>query len=293
MYLTGRRGVIFLIEVRHLKKSYGNKEALKGIDFRVEAGEVFGLLGPNGAGKTTTIKILTGQIQPSSGEARVLGKDAMKQKEEIKLHMGIVPEKANLYERLTVRQNLELFCRLYGCDLGQVDSYLEKVHLMNEKNSPVKKLSKGMKQRVLLIRSMLHQPKLLFLDEPTSGLDPASAEQIHKLLLELNQKGMTILLTSHNMEEVEKLCDRVAFLDEGTIKAMGTIEELKLKYASRKMRVWIEGENGIEEKLMDMDGRESAACMEEWIRQGKLRSIHSCEPTLADIFVKITGREIV
>lgn len=282
-----------MIEVRHLKKSYGNKEALKGIDFRVEAGEVFGLLGPNGAGKTTTIKILTGQIQPSSGEARVLGKDAMKQKEEIKLHMGIVPEKANLYERLTVRQNLELFCRLYGCDLGQVDSYLEKVHLMNEKNSPVKKLSKGMKQRVLLIRSMLHQPKLLFLDEPTSGLDPASAEQIHKLLLELNQKGMTILLTSHNMEEVEKLCDRVAFLDEGTIKAMGTIEELKLKYASRKMRVWIEGENGIEEKLMDMDGRESAACMEEWIRQGKLRSIHSCEPTLADIFVKITGREIV
>jgi ABC-2 type transport system ATP-binding protein len=279
-----------MIKVQSLSKRYGQKDALKSASFHVSRGEIFGFLGPNGAGKTTTIKILSGQIAPTGGTAYILDMDVTQEQSRIQANMGIVPEKANLYERLTIEQNLDYFCRLYNADRSQIDYYLDRVDLLQEKRTPVGKLSKGMKQKVLLIRALLHKPNLLFLDEPTSGLDPASAATIHTILRQLNEEGMTIFLTSHNMEEVEKLCHRVAFLNEGSIVATGTPEELKLQYATRQLRVLLEGEET--ERILEMDKPQTADTVAAWLRAGKVRSIHSSEPTLADIFVRLTGRDI-
>jgi ABC-2 type transport system ATP-binding protein len=280
-----------MIEVVNLEKHYGAKAALKGISFSVNQGEIFGFLGPNGAGKTTTLKILAGQRQPSGGRASIFGMDVSRDREKIQAGLGFVPEKTNLYERLTVYQNLDFFARLYRCDRKSIHAYLERVGLQGEINLPVKKLSKGMMQKVLLVRALIHQPRLLFLDEPTSGLDPASAGNIHDILRELNREGTTIFLTSHNMEEVEKLCGRVAFLHEGCIMTEGTPDEIKLRHADRKVRVLVH--NGtLDEKVLDMDGPETATLLTYWFRHGMVKSIHSSEPTLADIFVQVTGRDI-
>lgn len=281
-----------VIEVIDLRKSYGVKDALKGISFAVEEGEIFGFLGPNGAGKTTTIRILAGQLRPNSGEARILGRDVFKGMAEIQPRMGVVPEKANLYERLSVKENLEFFCRLYGCPLGSAGEFLKLVNLEEEKKTQVKKLSKGMKQRVLLARALLHRPAVLFLDEPTAGLDPASANNIHQLLIQLNAEGMTIFLTTHNMEEVDKLCRQVAFLDRGLIAAMGSTGELKLQHANKEARVLVKTGDRVEEKIIALEGEESARLVAGWISRGSIEVIHSCEPTLADIFVRVTGRDL-
>ncbi len=281
-----------LIEVFDLKKRYGDKEALKGISFAIEEGEIFGFLGPNGAGKTTTIRILAGQLRSTGGEARILGMDVFKGMSEIQPRMGVVPEKANLYERLSVKENLEFFCRLYGCPLGCAVEFLRLVKLEEEWKTQIKKLSKGMKQRVLLARALLHRPDVLFLDEPTAGLDPASASNIHALLKQLNTEGMTIFLTTHNMEEVDKLCQRVAFLDSGLIAAMGLTSDLKLQHTSKEALVLVRTEGRIEEKAIPLEGEESARLVAGWIAGGNLESIHSCEPTLADIFVRVTGRDL-
>lgn len=281
-----------MIEVRNLKKQYDTKLAVKDISFRVEKGEIYGFLGPNGAGKTTTVKILTGQLLPSYGEANVMGLDTSRDKMRLHEHIGVVPENANLYERLTVKDNLEFFCRLYNCKRNIIDYYLEQIKLTSEKNTQVKKLSKGMKQRILLIRALLHKPDVLFLDEPTSGLDPTSAAGIHDLLLKLNSEGMTIMLTSHNMEEVDKLCDRIAFIDSGEIVESGTTRELKMKYAENYMKVLLKNGDSIEEQKLAMFGEDTASRLSQWIMEGRLASIHSSEPTLGEIFMKLTGRKI-
>ena len=281
-----------MIKVERLKKNYGEKNALKGINFEVQRKEIFGFLGPNGAGKTTTIKILTGQLLPSFGEATVLGEDASTEADRIYPRIGVVPEQTNLYERLPVIQNLKFFTRLYQSDMKNIDYYLDRVGLSNEKKTPVEDLSKGMKQKVLLVRALLHDPELLFLDEPTSGLDPTSAAKIHQLLLELNQEGKTIMLTSHDMEEVDKLCHRVAFLNEGEIALKGEPDELKLKYNNNKLKVLIETDQKLKEEIIEMNGIESAEKLSTWMEQGIVNSVHSCEPNLADIFVNVTGSEI-
>ncbi len=281
-----------MIEVKNLKKQYGPKTAVKDISFKVDEGEIFGFLGPNGAGKTTTVKILTGQMLPSYGEASVLGLDVTKCGDKLHGRIGVVPENANLYERLTVRENLEFFCRLYACETDIIGYYLEQVKLSGEKDTQVKKLSKGMKQRVLLVRALLHKPSVLFLDEPTSGLDPSSAADIHDLLSGLNAEGMTILLTSHNMEEVDKLCGRVAFMDGGVIVDSGKTRELKMKYADNRIKLLLKNGDVLEEKQLGLSGEDTAACVAQWIREGRVITIHSCEPTLGEIFMKLTGRKI-
>ncbi len=281
-----------MITVKDLKKSYAEKPALKGIDFAIKKGEIFGFLGPNGAGKTTTIKIVTGKLKADHGQAFIKNMNVTEEQKRIIPMVGVVPEQANLYERLTIKQNLEFFCRLYQVSFLNIDKYLELVELKEEENTKVKNLSKGMRQKVLLIRALLHDPEILFLDEPTSGLDPASAAGIHRILMNLNAEGKTIFLTSHNMEEVDKLCDRVAFLDDGEIVAAGSPEELKLKYSDKKIVVVIKTDNGSEERTLDITGSESADQIAEWIKADKIISIHSTESSLADIFVEITGRQV-
>ncbi len=281
-----------MIEINNLTKSFNSTLALQGISLRVEPGEIFGLLGPNGAGKTTTIRLLTGQLRPDTGQAKIFSRDVFQDRREILKNLGVVPEEANLYERLTILQNLKFYCRLYQVDYSRIQEYLEMVGLLHEQNRQIKNLSRGMKQKVLLIRALLHDPEVLFLDEPTSGLDPGSASVIHRILQDLNREGMTVLLTSHNMEEVDKLCHRVAFLNQGQLVEQGIPRALKLRHSRQQIKVVFQEQEEIKEELLDLQGRESAEIIAGLIAEGRLKAIHSQEPTLADIFVEITGREL-
>ncbi|MFN2362892.1 MAG: ABC transporter ATP-binding protein [Halarsenatibacteraceae bacterium] len=285
-----------LINIENLKKTYDQRVALQGISFQVKPGEIFGLLGPNGAGKTTTIKILTGQRQSDSGKALLFETEVFGNQEQLLKKVGIVPEDANLYERLTIEQNLNFFRKLYQCSDELIDYYLEKVGLIAEKDTKIKNLSKGMKQKVLLVRALIHQPEILILDEPTSGLDPGSAKSIHNILFDLKSEGITVLLTSHNMEEVDKLCDNVGFLNQGEMVAKGKPMDLKLNYSEDKVKVLYYQKNSEENKLLEeilnLDNPDTGEFIADLIKDKRIKSIHSLEPTLADIFVKLTGRNL-
>jgi len=220
-----------ILEVDNLVKKYGDFEAVKGISFTVEEGEVFGLLGPNGAGKTQTISMLTSVIEPTAGTARIGGFDIRNQREQAKKINGLVPQDLALYPTLSARANLNFFGRIYGLrgkDLKQrVDDVLRVVALTERADQAVEKYSGGMKRRVNIGAGLLHHPRLFFLDEPTVGVDPQSRNQIFESVQQLNrERGMSIVYTSHYMEEVETLCNRVAIVDHGQIIAMDTIKNL-------------------------------------------------------------------
>lgn len=279
-----------IIKVKNLKKDFGGKVALKDLSFSIKKGEIFGFLGPSGAGKTTTIKILTGQLKPSYGEAEVFNRSVLSFNKDIFKHIGILTDNSGLYERLSVYDNLELFSKLYEVNKARIFEVLEQVNLKADVKTVVKKLSKGMKQRVILARAILSKPDLLFLDEPTAALDPSNCHQIHNVLRELNKNGTTIFLTTHNMEEADKLCHRVAFLNEGTISTLDTPENLKIKYAEDSIEVLLNMEE--RKKVIIPKNLEGAERIKEWMSKGQLISIHSKEPTLEQIFLKLTGREL-
>jgi ABC-2 type transport system ATP-binding protein len=209
-----------------LKKSFGEIEAVKGISLQVARGEVFGLLGPNGAGKTTTISMLTGLLEPSGGRITVDGLDLNSHTNEVKAKMGLVPQEMALYMSLSARQNLMFFGRIYGLkgkDLRQrVDEVLEMIGLTERADDPVSDYSGGMKRRVNIGAGLLHKPQILFLDEPTVGVDPQSRNAIFESVETLNRAGMSVIYTTHYMEEAQRLCQRVAIVDEGQIIAQDT-----------------------------------------------------------------------
>ena len=218
------------IEVKNLARSFNGLRALDGISFAVCPGEIFGFLGPNGAGKTTTIRILTGQLRPTSGTARVAGCNVVTERQELKPQIGVVFEYQNLYLRLSARDNLNFTAGLYGVPRARVDEVLNIVHLQERAKDRLKTYSNGMKQRLLIARALLPWPKVLFLDEPTRGLDPNMARQIRAIISDLGQKGITVFLTTHYMEEANQLCGRVAILDRGKIVALDRPEKLKSIY---------------------------------------------------------------
>jgi len=219
-----------VIRVETLRRDYNGLRALDGVSFTIKKGEVFGLLGPNGAGKTTTIRILTGQLRPSSGRAWVLGYDVVNQRQALKPHIGVVFEHQNLYERLSARDNLNFTANLYGIPKSRVDQVLEQVGLKDRASEDLKKFSNGMKQRLLIVRALLHDPQVLFLDEPTRGLDPNLAREIRSFITGLARGGVTVFLTTHYMEEADQLCQRVAILDRGQIVALESPARLKEIY---------------------------------------------------------------
>ncbi|KKB36050.1 ABC transporter ATP-binding protein [Bacillus thermotolerans] len=278
-----------VIEVRELAKSFGNKVALKSISFDVKKGETIGFLGPSGSGKTTTIKILTAQLHPTAGEASVFGEPLEKLKDPSYMRrIGILTDNSGLYERLTIFDNLALYCDLYGISKKSSDEVLEVVNLQHDKNTPVQKLSKGMKQRVTLARAIVHKPDLLFLDEPTSALDPVNTKHIHEGLKQLNREGTTIFLTTHDMHEAEEMCDRVAFLHNGEIKLFDTPQKLRTRYGSSSVTVTLKGDQVVTVPK-DEQGAEE---IYRYMKDGQLAAIHSNEPTLGDIFVQLTGRNL-
>ncbi|MCL2367599.1 MAG: ABC transporter ATP-binding protein [Oscillospiraceae bacterium] len=214
-----------MIQMTNIVKRFGDKTVLKDVNFRVEKQEIFGLLGPSGAGKTTIINILTDQLTPDGGSYQV----GATSKE-----IGLMLEEDGLYARLSTSDNLNLFAGIYGMPKSVVQKALQNVGLGNELKTPVSKLSKGMRQRLVIARAILHNPKVLFLDEPTAALDPATARGIHKLIQGLRDNGTTIFLTTHNMEEAVDLCDHVALLNQGEIVEYGTPRAICDKYNSYK-----------------------------------------------------------
>lgn len=276
-----------IIEVKNMAKIFANHTAIEGLDFTVKKGEIFGFLGPSGSGKTTTIKILTGQLMPTEGTATVFGGPLSNiKKPEYRQRFGVLTDNSGLYGRLTIYENLKLYCELYGVPLAEIDKVLGTVNLKADQKKKISTLSKGMTQRVLLARALIHSPELLFLDEPTSALDPVNTRHIYKGLRALNDKGTTIFLTTHDMEEADTLCDRVAFLNTGKIQLLDAPDKLKKKYSNSTVTVELKNE----ETIVLPAGAEGAQQLFDFMTSGQIATIHSNEPTLGDIFVQSTGR---
>jgi linearmycin/streptolysin S transport system ATP-binding protein len=220
-----------MIEVKSVSKSYGNIISLRDISFNIKKGKIFGLLGPNGAGKSTTVNILNTLIKPDSGEIFIDGINLFLKPDVCKMSMGVVPQEIALYENLTAIENLLFWGGLYRVPATELKKYaidiLELVGLSSRKNDRIKSFSGGMKRRINIACSLLHKPRILILDEPTAGIDPQNRNHIFDLIENLNKEGITIIYTTHYMEEAERLCDSIAIIDNGTIRASGTIQELR------------------------------------------------------------------
>lgn len=280
-----------IIEAENLTYSYGEKPAVDHISFSVNEGEILGFLGPNGAGKTTTVKILTGQLVPQDGHARVLGCDIARTPKKVHARIGVCFEEKNLYPRLTVRENLQFFARLFGVD-PDIDALLKRVDLSAWADDRTETLSKGLQQRVMVARALINDPDLLFLDEPTSGLDPISADAIRAIILTEKKKGKAVFLTTHNMMEADKLSDRVAFINEGKIVALDTPENLKLKLGKRTLKVKIRTEKGFDEETLPLDNPETPQKTKSLLEQRNVATIHTQEATLEEVFINLTGRKL-
>ncbi|AJE10302.1 ABC transporter ATP-binding protein [Clostridium botulinum] len=278
-----------IISMKNVTKYFKENRALKNLTFSIEEGEIFGFLGPSGAGKTTTIKLLTSQLIPTSGEIKIFGKNVYSNKREIVKNIGILSDTSGMYERLSVLDNLMLFANINDVPKENILEILDRIGMKETAKKEVKKLSKGMKQRLMIVRAVLHKPKLVFLDEPTSSLDPGTTLEIHKLLRKLNDEGTTIFLTTHNMFEADKLCDRVAFLNDGEIVDIGDPQALKLKYTNDDIKIILK--DGSKE-IMVKNNPEGALKIKGWMEKGQLIAIHSMEPSLEKIFLDLTGREL-
>ncbi len=304
------------VEVSKLTKYYGDLLAVDEISFEVRHGEVFGLLGPNGAGKTTTIRLLTGLSRPSGGTARVLDFDISSEIVKAKKHIGVVPEISNLYDELSAMDNLFFMTQLYGLPRDQqrarAEELLKAFGLYERRDSSFRTLSRGMKRALTLAAALIHSPKLLFLDEPTVGLDVVAARSLRGLISDLRDRGMSILLTTHYLEEADLLCDRVAILAKGRIVKIDTPAKLKaVSDEESVVEVSFKGAvcEGIEELSDRLPGFRVVAMYNDKIRiygggpaevlervlefaqvRGvAIDSVNSVKPSLEDAFIKIAG----
>ena len=272
-----------MILVKNVTKKFGQKVALEEISFEVNKGEIFGFLGPSGSGKTTMIKILTGQLNADSGQTELLGKVSEKLTPVDLEQIGLVSDTSGFYEKLSLYKNLQAYAKLYGKPNARVDEVLKQVDLYESKNLAAEKLSTGMKQRMFLARALINKPQVLFLDEPTSGLDPTTSKKIHELLLDLKEAGTTIFLTTHDMNEATLLCDRLSLLNRGHLIEYGTPASIIQKYNHEK-----------KVQLTFADETQTQITFEELGQTdlAQVVAIHSCEPTLEEIFIQLTGEKL-
>ena len=272
-----------IVVSKNIVKTFGTKIALNKINFEIKEGEIFGFLVPSGSGKTTMINILTGQLLQDGGNSQLLGKDSHSLNSTDLEKIGIVSDKSGFYEKLSLEKNLLLYAKLYGVNLNRVDELLNKVGLLESKSILAEQLSTGMKQRMLLARALINQPKILFLDEPTSGLDPTTSKSIHELLVDLKENGTTIFLTTHDMNEATLLCDNLALLNKGKLIEQGNPADIIQKYNTNK-RIKVIYKNR-EERIFDFSELTK-------LNVNDIISIHSCEPTLEEIFIELTGEKL-
>ena len=304
------------IKASDLTKFYGKILAIDHLAFEVERGEIFGFLGPNGAGKTTTIRILTGVIKPDLGTASIMSYDILKEPLKAKQVMGILPEMANAYIDLTAWQNLMFLGELYGVPAARrqrrAETLLKKFGLYERKDQLVKGFSKGMRQRLLICMALINEPAILFLDEPTGGLDVQSARLIRNMLSELNQNGITIFLTTHNMEEANQLCNRVAIINNGKIIALDRPEKLRA-FSKKLQSVEVAFDKSVDSKSLKLPGVVQVKEMGDKVRlytedpnsllyqlvgyaqaNGlKFVTLNFLTPSLEDVFVTLTSSQEV
>ena len=309
-----------ILEVKDLKKNYGDFAAVKGITFDIKEGEIFSLLGPNGAGKTTTISMLSTLYTPTAGDASIGGHSISKEPMAVKQVIGVVPQELALYEDLTARENLIFWGQMYGLSgkslSSRVDEVLEQIGLVDKAKNQVKTYSGGMKRRVNIGVGLLHKPRLLFMDEPTVGIDPQSRRAILDTVKDLNKQGMTVLYTTHYMEEAEELSNRVGIIDHGELIALGTQDELTKQVGQTDTLILHIGENedteALAESLKSLDGVLEAIAVDHEVsivtpqaedvlatvvgaaneRGIKIHSIDIREPNLEAVFLHLTGRAL-
>lgn len=301
-----------MLEVQDLTKSYGGSQALKGLTFSVSQGACFGLLGPNGAGKSTTMKIITGIVEADGGSVRILGKSIKKDGRQVREFVGYVPQNITLYEKLTARDNLAFFGKMYGLQSKELDSrmdeVLQQIGLSNRQREPVEKFSGGMKRRVNMAVAMLHRPKLLILDEPTVGIDPQSRNRIFELIKSLKEEGVTVVYSTHYMEEVEALCDDVAIVDHGDLIAHGSLTDVLARFGHSV--VYVESP-GFEALVHEVAGKSVSRQGAGWIidcespvntmkgildlaaaRSVEISTMGIRRPSLESVFLSLTGTSL-
>jgi len=308
------------IEVSNLTKYYGKLLAVDQISFEVKGRELFGLLGPNGAGKTTTIRMICGMLRPTGGTVVVAGFDVSQKPEEVKRRIGLVPDISNLFGELSARVNLEFMGKLYGLDKKtrreRIDHVLELFHLKERQNDLVKYYSKGMHRRLTIAAALIHQPEILVMDEPTSGLDAQTARLVREIIIDLNKEGRTVLLTTHQIDEADRLCQRIGIIDRGRLIALNTPEELKNSTEGTRA-LEIKVLNGVDQQrwlaiIHEAEGVDNVFLAEGKIRVlskdlpeaiptvvnlinkhgGKIENISVTQPTLEDAFINLTGKSI-
>jgi ABC-2 type transport system ATP-binding protein len=309
------------IRTVNLTKKFGDFTAVDSVSFDVRKGEVFGFLGPNGAGKSTTIRMLCTLSRPTGGTATVAGYDVVKEDRRVREHIGLVSEKLIMYNDLTARENLKLFGKLYNLPTGalnkRIDELLSFVRMEKWADARIGTFSTGMKQRINVIRALVNEPEILFLDEPTLGLDPQSSAEIREMVRKINkEQGTTMILTTHMMVEADLLCDRIGIIDRGKIVALDTSVNLK-KLVSGTDTTMLELDIPNVTPVM-MQGMKSLSCVSSLLHEdqtrvkvratgddcfdvimdairksgGKVRTVRNLEPTLEDVFLHITGREV-
>lgn len=281
-----------MIEVKDLQFSYNKNEFIKEINFKVEKGMIFGFLGPSGAGKSTLQKILTGLITNYKGHAIVNGVECKHHTNAFYENIGVDFEFPTLYEKLTARENLKFFASLYTHQTRSIDQLLESVGLQNDADKKISDYSKGMKSRLNFIKALINDPDILFLDEPTSGLDPTNSRMMKDLILSEKNKGKTIILTTHNMEDATELCDQVAFIINGQICAIDSPQNLILSHGAKQVTYTYE-DNGFKTANCLLQQISDDERLHQLMQQNKILSIHSSEPTLNDIFIELTGRTLL
>jgi lipooligosaccharide transport system ATP-binding protein len=303
-----------LIVVKNLVKQFGDFTAVNGINFSVKQGESFGLLGPNGAGKSSTMRIIGATSQRTSGEVLILGKDPEQAGPQIRAHLGVVPQQDNLDEELTCAENLYIYGRYFGLPKttvkNKLDELLEFAQLLDKKNSKVKSLSGGMKRRLTIARALVSNPDILMLDEPTTGLDPQARHILWDRLFRLKEKGVTLLITTHHMDEAEQLCDRLMVMDKGEIMAEGSPIELIKKYSTKEVlevRFGSERNSQMVEKLQSFAERLEELpdrlllytdSGEDLLARIVAANIHPNtslvrRSSLEDVFLRLTGRSLI
>lgn len=281
-----------MIDLYDLCFSYTKQPFIRNISFSVSDGEIFGFLGPSGAGKSTIQKILIGMLPAYDGSAVIDGVEVKRHDNSFYERIGVDFEYPSLYEKLTARQNLDFFASLYSGDKCEKVELLSAVGLLRDADKKVSDFSKGMKSRLNFIKALVHKPKILFLDEPTSGLDPSNARQMKDMILQQKALGTTIILTTHNMEDAAELCDRVAFIVDGEIRALDTPHALIMRKGAKKLRYSYLENEGEKQAECFLDATADDELLNTLLVQNRLLTVHSSEPSLGDIFMDITGRRL-
>lgn len=284
-----------MIKVSDLNFTYAKskKHAVKGLDFHIDKGEIFGFLGPNGAGKTTTQRLIIGLLQGYSGKIEIMGKERREWKKDFYEHIGVAFDFPNLYAKLTGEENLQMISRYYKKQPANLDELFDKVGLMKDKHTKVESYSKGMKMRLNFIRSIMHDPDIMFFDEPTSGLDPVNAKIIKNMIMEMKGNNKTVFLTTHNMTVAEQLCDRVAFINDGNISVINSPQSLMIENGEAVVDVSYKQGKKLQSASFPMKSLYENKEFLSLLKTDAVVSIHSKEATLEDIFIKLTGRELL